>query len=98
TGAKADHRLPLKARDIAGFARALARELNVPGAPELGEVAEATQAWAAVVARDLERHRGASVVLAGAGQPADVQALAHALNQHLGNVGKTVRYTRPPEI
>ena len=45
------------------------------------------------VARDLEAHRGAGVVVAGEGQPPAVHALAHAMNQALGNVGKTVLYT-----
>jgi len=49
------------------------------------------------VARDLQAHRGASVVLAGDGQPPAVHALAHAMNQALGNVGKTVVYTESIE-
>jgi Fe-S-cluster-containing dehydrogenase component len=36
-------------------------------------------------------------VIAGNGQPAAVQALAHGLNQFLGNVGHTVTYTAPVE-
>ncbi|MBN8643803.1 MAG: TAT-variant-translocated molybdopterin oxidoreductase [Planctomycetes bacterium] len=39
-------------------------------------------------------NRGASVVFAGASQPAEVHALAHALNAALGNVGKTVSYAK----
>ena len=35
----------------------------------------------------------AGVVVAGEGQPPAVHALAHAMNQALGNVGKTVLYT-----
>lgn len=98
TGAKADHRLPVKARDVESVARALASELKVRGAPETGDLPERTRAWATAVAQDLEQHRGASLVLAGDAQPAIVHALAHALNEHLGNVGKTVRYVPRPEI
>ena len=47
--------------------------------------------------RDLQQHRGRSLVLAGDQQPAVVHALAHAMNQALGNVGKTVFYTEPVE-
>ena len=50
--------------------------------------------WVAAVAKDLQAHRGASLVIAGDGQPPAVHALAHAMNQALGNVGKTVVYTR----
>ncbi|HXJ16367.1 MAG TPA: 4Fe-4S dicluster domain-containing protein, partial [Candidatus Polarisedimenticolia bacterium] len=53
--------------------------------------------WLAAVARDLSRHRGSSLVLAGEHQPPVVHALAHAMNVALGNVGKTVVYTEPLE-
>ena len=44
---------------------------------------------------DLEQHRGASVIVVGDHQPPVVHALAHALNERLGNVGKTVFYSDP---
>ena len=47
--------------------------------------------------KDLQAHRGTSLVIAGDGQPPAVHALAHAMNQALGNVGKTVVYTEPVE-
>jgi MoCo/4Fe-4S cofactor protein with predicted Tat translocation signal len=49
------------------------------------------------VAKDLNAHRGSSVVVAGEYQPPRVHAIAHALNQALGNTGKTVSYTDPVE-
>jgi len=49
--------------------------------------------WIAAVAKDLLAHRGRSLVIAGDGQPPAVHVLAHAINQTLGNVGKTVVYT-----
>ena len=49
-------------------------------------------AWVAAVSKDLQAHRGRSLVIAGEYQPASVHALAHALNQGLGNVGATVTY------
>ena len=36
-------------------------------------------------------------MIAGEYQPPRVHAIAHALNQALGNVGKTVIYTDPVE-
>ena len=41
--------------------------------------------------------RGASLVVAGEHQPAEVHALAHAINAALGNVGTTLYYTEPVE-
>ncbi len=47
--------------------------------------------------RDLQQHQGASIVIAGDHQPPVIHALAHAMNNALGNVGKTVFYTDPLE-
>jgi len=93
TGAKADHRLPLPATQIETLARALASQLSVAsgGGGLQGKMAE----HLAGVARDLQAHRGSSVVIAGDHQPPVVHALAHAMNQALGNVGRTVVYTDP---
>jgi len=93
TGAKADHRLPLRAADIADFARALGAALGIAsgGRTFAGDQAKYLNA----VARDLQAHRGTSVVIAGEHQPPLVHALVHAINQALGNVGRTVFYTDP---
>ncbi len=90
TGTKADHRLPLRASDIEAFARQIAAAVGAGGgaAAAGGEHA----AWIAAVAKDLQAHRGRSLVLAGEYQPAAVHSLAHAMNQALGNVGATVTY------
>ncbi len=53
--------------------------------------------WIAAVAKDLQAHRGSSVVIAGDTQPPAVHALAHAMNQALGNAGRTVIYSEPIE-
>ncbi|MDQ6654008.1 MAG: TAT-variant-translocated molybdopterin oxidoreductase [Acidobacteriota bacterium] len=50
-----------------------------------------------IIARDLVQHKGASIVIAGKEAPPAVHALAHAMNDALGNVGKTVFYTDPLE-
>lgn len=92
TGDKADHRLAVKASEVEGIARALASQLGVPagGAPGLRPELEH---FARVVAKDLQAHRSACVVVAGEQQPAIVHALAHAINQALGNGGATVLYS-----
>ena len=93
TGGKADHRLPLRGVEIVDFARALGAALgiNSGGRTFAGEPAKYLNA----VVRDLQAHRSSSVVIAGDHQPPVVHALAHAINQALGNVGRTVAYSEP---
>jgi MoCo/4Fe-4S cofactor protein with predicted Tat translocation signal len=96
TGAKADHRMPLRAGDIEDFTWALAAASHViEGANHGGNTN--IDRWAGLIAADLLRNRGASVVIAGEHQTPMVHALAHAMNSRLGNVGKTVFYTDPIE-
>jgi molybdopterin-containing oxidoreductase family iron-sulfur binding subunit len=94
TGATADHRLPLRASEVELFARALAAKLGLGGSAAVPPDAEK---WLDAVAKDLQKHKGASLVVAGEQQPAEVHALAHAINAALGNVGTTLYYTAPVE-
>jgi MoCo/4Fe-4S cofactor protein with predicted Tat translocation signal len=96
TGTKADHRLPLRASEIEGMARAIAARVGAAG-PKPGAPTAEIETWTAAVAKDLQAHRGRSLVIAGDGQPASVHALAHAMNQALGNAGTTVTYTPTAE-
>ncbi|HEY5312778.1 MAG TPA: hypothetical protein VIK18_09670, partial [Pirellulales bacterium] len=94
TGAKADHRLALRAGQIEPFARALATACGIEsGGSVIGGSAAGHEKWLNAVAEDLQAHRGRSLVLAGERQPAVVHLLAHAINDRLGNTGKTVYYT-----
>jgi MoCo/4Fe-4S cofactor protein with predicted Tat translocation signal len=94
TGATADHRLPLRASEVELFARALAAKLGLGGAATLSGEA---QKFLDVVAADLQRNHGSALVIAGEFQPAEVHALAHAINAALGSVGSTLYYTEPVE-
>src|SRR3984885_4267471 len=97
TGAMADHRKPVRASEIGGFAQRLATEVGVASAN--GTASQNISAeWTRAVAKDLQQHRGSSLVIAGEEQPPFVHALAHAMNAALGNVGKTVYYTDPLEV
>jgi MoCo/4Fe-4S cofactor protein with predicted Tat translocation signal len=94
TGSSADHRLPLKPSEVEQFARALAAKLGLGGS---GTLTPAVEKWLEAAAGDLQKNRGKSLVVAGEFQPAEVHALAHAINAALGNVGTTVYYTEPVE-
>jgi MoCo/4Fe-4S cofactor protein with predicted Tat translocation signal len=97
TGSVADHKLPLRPSEIQNLARALAAELGTADIQPPEPLAESRKKWVAAVAKDLQRHRGSSIVICGNGQPPIVHALAHAMNNVLGNVGRTVRYIEPIE-
>jgi molybdopterin-containing oxidoreductase family iron-sulfur binding subunit len=98
TAAAADHRLPLRASHIEALARTLAAALGVEGVqrPE-GEGVAVPQNWIEAVVKDLQQHKGSSLVMVGEPQPPIVHALAHAMNDILGNVGATVVHTDPVE-
>jgi len=96
TGAKADHRMPLRAGDIEEFAWALATTVQAANGPKSGDNQDIYK-WVGSIGKDLLRNKGASVVIAGEYQPPIVHALAHVMNSALGNVGKTVFYTDPIE-
>ncbi|MEZ4735214.1 MAG: TAT-variant-translocated molybdopterin oxidoreductase [Caldilineaceae bacterium] len=93
TGAAADHRLALKAGQVEGFARVLAVALGLT--VTASEDAAIPADWISAIAQDLQAHPGASLVVAGEHQPAIVHALAHAINDTLGNGGQTVIYSEP---
>ena len=92
TGAKADHRWPMRYAEVEQFAQAVAAGVGVGGGNSLNG---GWARFAQVIINDLKQHHGACVVIAGDEQPPAVHALAHAMNQALGNVGRTVVYTAP---
>src|SRR6266516_7773866 len=92
TGAKADHRLSVKASEVEGFARALS-PIYIQSEPPQPMPME--PAFLHGVMGDLMAHRGASVAIVGDHQPPQVHAIVHGINRELGNVGKTVFYSDP---
>ncbi|MDA1183820.1 MAG: TAT-variant-translocated molybdopterin oxidoreductase [Acidobacteria bacterium] len=98
TGSRADHRLPLRPSEVEAFALLLAEVLQVhPEISRRGSVPDVAYGWVVALAGDLRAHRGRSLVIAGDGQPPIVHALAHLINEELGNVGFTVGYTQTAE-
>lgn len=104
TGMNADHRYRARSSDIAAIGHSLlAALIEETGTKELdASFVEALRAAAKlpneqrfpldVIARDLARARGRSVVIAGMRQPPIVHAIAAMMNDVLGNTDKTVRY------
>ena len=97
TGMKAEHRLGLRASEIPAFTAALAQAVGVSG------VTVPAYAWTdeqkkylAALAKDLKEHAGRSAVIPGLYQDASVTALALAINNTLGNAGKTVFASAEP--
>jgi MoCo/4Fe-4S cofactor protein with predicted Tat translocation signal len=93
TGFKAEHRLALKAGDIPSFAAALAAAVGAGGASSQGALADPAGKYLSALAADLKAHGGKCVVIPGEQQVPAVHLAAIAINQALGNVGKTVVYT-----
>ena len=94
TGAMADHCLTVAAGEVEDFVRVVAKELGVIA--ESGARLEPRhEKWVKAVVRDLQKNRGACVVVAGDPQPPVVHALVHAINDALGNIGRTIIFTDP---
>ena len=98
TGANADHRLAVWSKKIEDIARMLLGELGVASleqAPPRSDLPTNTVKWVRAVARDLLDHRGRGLVLAGDAQPPVVHAITLAINEHLGNLGRTIIPVEP---
>ena len=98
TGSVADERVMTKSRDIPAAAARILKAVNAAGVPSsvanaLNGAGEAT-AKEQEIATELNRHRGACLVIAGDHQPAEVHALAHFLNVALESQGATVNYSK----
>ncbi len=96
TGSMADHRLNRKASSIEIYVLALAKILGInidtPSLPpkDLN--------WLSVVAKDLQSHPNSSIITIGLDQTPRAQAIVHAINLKLGNIGKTIIPIPPVEF
>ncbi|UCG60352.1 MAG: TAT-variant-translocated molybdopterin oxidoreductase [Candidatus Zixiibacteriota bacterium] len=111
TGAVADHRVAVEASIVPHLVVALANALKAQGLVELElprgyELPEALRGWVEKLAEELTSARGRSLVVAGRSQPGSVHALVLAINDALGNLGRTLTlvaapdgtYSRPAEL
>ena len=96
TGAKAEHMLKLRPTEIQQRFRTIATRLGVnAGAGGSSPDSDQQNKLLNAIVADLKAHRGTSLVVVGDDMPAEIHALAHALNEMLGNVGQTVIHTDP---
>ncbi|MGH9616371.1 MAG: TAT-variant-translocated molybdopterin oxidoreductase [Acidobacteriaceae bacterium] len=93
TGYKADHRLRLRASQVEGFAAAVAAGLGVGTAPNGAAWTDEQTAYLNAVVKDLKANAGKCLVIPGEQAAPGVHLAAIAINEALGNVGKTVVYT-----
>jgi MoCo/4Fe-4S cofactor protein with predicted Tat translocation signal len=85
TGSVADHRIAVKPSQIEAIARGIL-------------AGQGTSPVLNTLIKDLQANRGASIVIAGEEQSAELHAIAHAINTQLGNIGTTVIVTDPIEV
>ena len=87
TGATADHRLRCRPTELEPLLESIRSALD--GRAQNSQ-------WIAAVAADLKAHAGASLVIVGERATPRARALAGAINDTLGNTGRTVWYARSP--
>ncbi|EDY16652.1 molybdopterin oxidoreductase, iron-sulfur binding subunit [Chthoniobacter flavus Ellin428] len=84
TGTMADHRRALSPSALVKFAQDLVVTLH--------DGSKSSDNWSAALLRDLQKHKGQCVVVAGEFQPPSVHEAARQINEALGNIGKTIDY------
>jgi MoCo/4Fe-4S cofactor protein with predicted Tat translocation signal len=102
TGTLADVRTAIRGAELAPFLARVAALLAEGGVGASNvtpaKLSDKAEARAAQVAKDLLGARGRSVITAGAHLPPEIHAQVAVLNEALGNVGKTIRYTAEPRL
>src|SRR6266545_819239 len=98
TGATADHRWTIRPSQMESVARDVAQKLGIKSSSfQATSQASIDSGLIDTLVRDLQQHKASSIVIAGRETAPVVHAIAHAMNDALGNVGKTVVYTDPLE-
>ena len=93
TGFKADHRLRMRASQVEAFAAAVAAGVGAGSATSGATWTPEQTAYLNAVVKDLKANSGKCLVIPGEQAAPGVHLAAIAMNQALGNVGKTVVYT-----
>jgi molybdopterin-containing oxidoreductase family iron-sulfur binding subunit len=99
TGARADHRLAIRASEVPGALAALTasvmERLGAPAPPKHESAGSdpRREAFLESLTEDLVANRGRGAVLVGPRQSPAAHALAALLNSALGNAGETIAYS-----
>lgn len=93
TGSVAEHRLSLRHDRIVDAARQLANAFGLEVAP--AQSAALPDPWLTTLVEDLKNQAPEVLVVPGDQQPAEVHALAHAINERLGAIGTTLTFIDP---
>ncbi len=93
TGFKAEHRLRMRASQMEAFSAALAAAVGAGSASSGATWTDEETGYLNALAKDLKANAGKCVVIPGEQAATGVHLAAIAINQALGNVGKTVVYT-----
>jgi len=91
-GAVADHRIRVRGSAAGALLGAVAKAMGIAVD---GPVESRHADFVKAVVEDLRGAGPRGVVIVGDDQPAEVHALAHAINDRLGAIGRTVHYTDP---
>lgn len=96
-GSMADNRLVCGRRAIKEALLCLAGELGLSVNGQEFDLTDYQRKWLELLAQDLERNRGAGIVMAGESLPPEFHALAERINARLGNLGRTVVHRKPAQ-
>lgn len=100
TGSAADERLPVKPSRVAAVLVYVSYLLGVSASTGKIDINASEKAFGDKLAKDLKANKGASIVVVGSNQPAEVHALVHAINADseagLKNLDKTISYSDEP--
>jgi molybdopterin-containing oxidoreductase family iron-sulfur binding subunit len=93
TGGMADNRVRVSPSNVEEVAKALASAIGMP--MQARELDAKVAKWVTAAAADLAAHRGRCIVYPGRNASPATHAIAHLLNEALGNVGITVKRVSP---
>ncbi|MBC7658509.1 MAG: 4Fe-4S dicluster domain-containing protein [Chitinophagaceae bacterium] len=94
-GGMADFRLALKPSEYGSALNVLANDLGLTAKLSKITLTEGQRRWVSELAVDLKKYRGESILIAGDRLSSDEQALVLLINNHLGNLGKTIEVLEP---
>lgn len=95
TGAAADHRVTMRPDAVRSLLASVAERLEVENAGNTGPFDDVPESWLNALVTDLRRAGKRGLVIVGPSQPAEVHALAHAVNASLGSLHSTVELIEP---